>query len=263
MLRGNGVPGGARMPGEALLPGLQIFGWGRGNTGAPPLAIGDGGAGATAAAAPLQVVAARRAGDSVAPAPAPLPGEAEPAERAGQDGAALEAALRGGPQKRTADAMQPEADGGQEELEGDAEVEPKPKPKAGVKASAKAQPKAHAKAKAKAKTKVKAKAKSKPKAKAKCKGEAGDGVPAEGGGAEGGNKKFMDVPKYGTVRAEFYSKKSYIREALADGRWRMIIGDTSPRHVRVCELLLPHVLLGKSRDELRTMRYEIAGQLGV
>ena len=63
------------------------------------------------------------------------------------------------------------------------------------------------------------------------------------------------------MKAEFYSCKSYIREAIAGGRWRVIIGDTTAQHKRICQLLLPHVLQGKSRADLGMVRAEIYEQL--
>ena len=77
------------------------------------------------------------------------------------------------------------------------------------------------------------------------------------------NARHEDAPVYGTVKAEFYSAKSYIREARPEGGWRMVVGDTSRRRNEVCAKLLPHVLVGKARQELYALREQIAEQLSV
>lgn len=70
-------------------------------------------------------------------------------------------------------------------------------------------------------------------------------------------------PRLGMPGVEFYTAKSYIRQARPEGGWRMIIGDASRRHKEVCAKLLPRVLVGKSRQELRALGEQIAEQLSV
>jgi hypothetical protein len=65
------------------------------------------------------------------------------------------------------------------------------------------------------------------------------------------NRPFQSV--YGQCKAEYYTAKSYIRH-LVDGKWKMIIGSSHPRHWAIISSLSACVESGKSKDELLAER---------
>ena len=73
-----------------------------------------------------------------------------------------------------------------------------------------------------------------------------------------GNISFESTT-YGSCRAEFYTEKSYIRH-LVDGKWISIIGSTFPQHHKHIKVMVPHVIEGKSTEELKKLRDEVAGK---
>ena len=85
---------------------------------------------------------------------------------------------------------------------------------------------------------------------------------AQDGQAGSGNLTAHDVPVWGTVKAEFYNEKSYIRFwDSQDSKYRMILGACGRQHKKICHMLWPHVLRGKSRQELLTLREQIVKKM--
>ena len=72
------------------------------------------------------------------------------------------------------------------------------------------------------------------------------------------NEKFSS-DHYGECKAEYYKDKSYIRQksATEPGKWVSIIGRTAALHWIVCQKLIPHVVSGKSNDELYDIRKQL------
>jgi hypothetical protein len=66
------------------------------------------------------------------------------------------------------------------------------------------------------------------------------------------NRSFQSEV-YGQSKAEYYTAKSYIRH-LVDGKWKLIIGSSHPRHWAIISALTPYVESGKSKDELLAER---------
>ena len=69
----------------------------------------------------------------------------------------------------------------------------------------------------------------------------------------------FDARKYGKCKVEYYSQKSYIRNFQE--KWVMIVGSTHRKHKSVCNMLVPHVKKGASREELLRIRERILQQL--
>ena len=66
------------------------------------------------------------------------------------------------------------------------------------------------------------------------------------------NRSFQSEV-YGQSKAEYYTSKSYIRH-LVDGKWKLIIGTSHPRHWAIISSLSACVESGKSKDELLAER---------
>ena len=93
----------------------------------------------------------------------------------------------------------------------------------------------------------------------------GDHPPAHGGEAEEiaeepptvavptGNVKF-EACIWGQCKAEFYSKKSYIRHQDENGKWRLVIGSSKPGHQSTVRKLVQFVKEGLSKEELTSER---------
>ena len=66
------------------------------------------------------------------------------------------------------------------------------------------------------------------------------------------NRKFQSEV-YGQSKAEYYTAKSYLRHQV-DGKWKMIIGSSHPRHWGIISSLSALVESGKSKAELLAER---------
>lgn len=69
----------------------------------------------------------------------------------------------------------------------------------------------------------------------------------------------FDAHKYGKCKVEYYTHKSYIRHFQE--KWVMIVGSSHPKHKNVCNMLVPHVKKGASREELLSIRERIIQRL--
>ena len=102
------------------------------------------------------------------------------------------------------------------------------------------------------------------KPKAKSKGAKGKKTAAAkvGGEKEYVNSTFF-CKKFGEVKAEYYTQKSYIRaKNKKTGKFEMIIGSCHKRHHKeICRLLIPYVKKDKSLEELRKLREGIERRL--
>ena len=68
---------------------------------------------------------------------------------------------------------------------------------------------------------------------------------------------------YGHCKCEIYSMKSYIRcKDISAGKWKSVLGSCAPNHGAICRKLVPHVLAGKSVQELYSIRASLMEELG-
>ena len=68
---------------------------------------------------------------------------------------------------------------------------------------------------------------------------------------------------YGHCKCEIYSMKSYIRcKDISAGKWKSVLGSCAPNHGAICRKLVPHVMAGKSVQELYSIRASLMEELG-
>ena len=70
----------------------------------------------------------------------------------------------------------------------------------------------------------------------------------------------FEAAVYGSCKLEIYTKKAYIRQRLEGGNYKYIIGCSTGRFADVCRALVQHVKLGKSKDELFSIRVSLMTQ---
>ena len=69
------------------------------------------------------------------------------------------------------------------------------------------------------------------------------------------NETF-EAKNWGTCKAEYYSKKSYIRHYDGSGSLRLIVGDESPDHMDKIAHLVQYVKDGATKEKLKELRSE-------
>ena len=74
------------------------------------------------------------------------------------------------------------------------------------------------------------------------------------------SSETFEAAVYGSCKLEVYTKKGYIRQRLAGGNYKYIIGCSTGRFADVCRALVKSVKLGKSKDELLSIRASLMTQ---
>jgi hypothetical protein len=65
--------------------------------------------------------------------------------------------------------------------------------------------------------------------------------------------------KWGTCKAEFYSKKSYCR-FQEEGKWKLIVGSEKKEHQHIVQSLVPFIKLGHDKGFLKQKREEFEAE---
>ena len=103
-------------------------------------------------------------------------------------------------------------------------------------------------------------AKGKPKA-----NSSSEALQLQGDDIHGNDTMPEDVNVYGHThcKCEIYSMKSYVRcKDISAGKWKSVLGSCAPNHGAICRKLVPHVMAGKSVQELYGIRASLMEELG-
>ena len=74
------------------------------------------------------------------------------------------------------------------------------------------------------------------------------------------SSETFEAEVYGSCKLKIYTKKGYIRQRLGGGNYKYIIGCSTGRLADVCRALVKPVKLGKSKDELLSIRASLMTQ---